>query len=35
MTVETLGRSGAAEGKNRIVLTLEPAGNTWKVVNNR
>ena len=36
LTVEYVAPSGAAEGKPlRIVLNLEPAGDTWKIVSNR
>ena len=36
LTVESVTPSGATEGKPlRMVLNLEPAGDTWKVVGNR
>jgi hypothetical protein len=36
LLVESVAPSGAAEGKPlRIVLTLEPVGDTWKIVSNR
>jgi hypothetical protein len=36
LMVETVAPAGAAEGKpERVVLTFEPAGDTWKVVANR
>ena len=36
LTVESVAPSGATEGKPmRVVLSFEPAGDTWKVVGNR